>query len=59
MAANQRRYSREEFARRGDALVESRVRPHLTPADEDKFIAIDIGGNRRQSSCGLRRTRRP
>jgi hypothetical protein len=42
MATNQRRSSREEFARRGDALVESRVRPNLTPADEDKFVAIDI-----------------
>jgi len=42
MAASQRRYSKEEFARRGDALVESKVRPHLTPADEDKFVAIDV-----------------
>jgi hypothetical protein len=24
------------------ALVESKVRPHLTAADEDKFVAIDI-----------------
>jgi hypothetical protein len=47
-----RRYSKEEFARRGDArrsnsgpsraLVESKVRPHLRAADEDKFVAIDI-----------------
>jgi hypothetical protein len=42
MAANKRRYSKEEFARRGDALVETQVRPHLTTADEDKFVAIDI-----------------
>ncbi len=42
MAATKRRYSKEEFARCGDALVESKVRPHLTAADEDKFIAIDI-----------------
>jgi len=42
MAANQRRYSKEEFARRGDALVESKVRPNLTAADEDKYVAIDI-----------------
>ena len=42
MAADKRRYSKEEFARRGDALVESKVRPHLTAADEDKFVAIDI-----------------
>src|SRR5438552_17349122 len=42
MAATRRRYSKEEFARRGDALVESKVRPHLTSADEDKFVAVDI-----------------
>src|SRR5947207_10817135 len=42
MATAKRRYSSDEFARRGDALVESKVRPHLTAADEDKFVAIDI-----------------
>jgi hypothetical protein len=42
MAITKRRYSKEEFTRRGDALVESKVRPHLTPSDEDKFVAIDI-----------------
>jgi hypothetical protein len=42
MPTNQRRYSKEEFARRGDALVAKRVRPNLTAADEDKFVAIDI-----------------
>jgi hypothetical protein len=42
MAASQRRYTNEEFARRGDALVQSKVRPHLTPADEDKCVAIDV-----------------
>jgi hypothetical protein len=42
MAASTRRYSKEEFARRGGALVESKVRPHLTAADAAKFVAIDI-----------------
>jgi hypothetical protein len=42
MAITNRRYRKEEFARRGDALVESKVRPTLTAADEDKFVAIDI-----------------
>ena len=42
MAATQRRFSKEEMARRGDALVESKVRPHLTATDADKFVAIDI-----------------
>jgi hypothetical protein len=42
MNSPKRRYSKEEFARRGDALVESVVRPKLTAADADKFVAIDI-----------------
>ena len=42
MAPTKRRYSKEEFACCGDALVESKVRPNLTAADEDKFVAIDI-----------------
>jgi hypothetical protein len=42
MAAGKRRYSKEEFARRGDALVKCKVRPNLTAADEGKFVAIDI-----------------
>jgi hypothetical protein len=42
MASTKRRYSKEEFARRGDAIYDSVVRPHLTPADEGKFAAIDI-----------------
>ena len=42
MARTKRRYSKEEFARRGDALVESKVRPNPTAVDEDKFVAIDI-----------------
>ncbi len=42
MAVTKRRYTKEEFARRGDALVESKVRPNLATADEDKFVAIDI-----------------
>jgi hypothetical protein len=42
MPASKRRHSQEEFARRGDALVETKVRPNLTVADADKFVAIDI-----------------
>ncbi len=42
MASIKRRYSKEEFARRGDAIYESDVRPRLTPDDEGKFVAIDI-----------------
>jgi hypothetical protein len=33
---------RDEVARRGDEIYESRVRPHLAPGDEGKFVLIDI-----------------
>jgi hypothetical protein len=36
------RYSKEEFARRGDALYEKEIQPKLTPKDKGKFLAIDI-----------------
>jgi hypothetical protein len=42
MASTKRRHSKEEFARRGDAVYESEVRPHLKPEDDGKFVAIDI-----------------
>jgi hypothetical protein len=42
MASTKRRYSKEEFARRGDAIYEKVVRPQLATADEGKFVAIDI-----------------
>lgn len=42
MASTKRRYSKEEFARRGDAIYENDVRPRLKPEDDGKFVAIDI-----------------
>jgi hypothetical protein len=42
MGETKRRYSKEEFARRGDAIYEKGLRPQLKPGDEDKFAAIDI-----------------
>ena len=42
LPATPRRYSKEEFARRGDAIYEEKVRPLLKPEDEGKFAAIDI-----------------
>jgi hypothetical protein len=38
----QPRYSKEEFARRGDEIYERDVLPCLTAADEGKFALIDI-----------------
>jgi hypothetical protein len=39
---SQPRYSKEEFARRGDAIYESQLRPVLEKGNEGKFVAIDI-----------------
>ena len=38
----QPRYSKEEFARRGDAIYDDQLRPVLEKANEGKFVAIDI-----------------
>lgn len=42
MAAIQRRYSKEEFARRGDAIYHTDIVPRLKPGNDGKFAAIDI-----------------
>jgi hypothetical protein len=42
MAATERRLSKEEFARRGDQIYETRIRPELTAEDERKFVAVDM-----------------
>ncbi|HEV3238587.1 MAG TPA: hypothetical protein VGZ25_16490 [Gemmataceae bacterium] len=42
MASTKRRYSKEEFARRGDAIYEKDILPKLAAKDVGKFLAIDI-----------------
>jgi hypothetical protein len=42
MALREARFSREEFARRGQEIYERQVRPALRTDDEGKFVAIDI-----------------
>jgi len=42
MAGIRPRYSKEEFAKRGDALFDKAIRPHLKNEDDDDFVAIDI-----------------
>ena len=42
MGTIKRRYSKEEFVRRGDAIYENDVRPQLKADAEGKFAAIDI-----------------
>ena len=42
MAALEPRYSKTEFARRGQAIYERDIRPQVKAVDEGKFVAIDI-----------------
>ena len=42
MSVSKPRYSKEEFARRGDEIYDRDIRPHIEPADEGKFVVIDI-----------------
>lgn len=42
MIVRQPRYSKEEFARRGDEIYEHDVRTNVGPHDYGKFVAIDI-----------------
>ena len=42
MGSVKRRYSKEEFARRGDAIYEKDILPKLAAKDVGKFLAIDI-----------------
>jgi hypothetical protein len=42
MTVRQPRYSKEEFAQRGDALYESVVRAQVEEGNHGKIVAIDI-----------------
>jgi hypothetical protein len=42
MPTTQPRYSKEEFARRGDAIYERDIGPHMKSGDEGKYVVIDI-----------------
>ena len=42
MTPLQPRYSKEEFARRGQEIYQRNILPRLQPADDGKFVAIDI-----------------
>lgn len=45
MASTKRRYSKEEFARRGDAIFQNEVHSRLKAENEGNFVAIDIESN--------------
>ena len=42
MPATQARYSKEEFAQRGDTLYERDIRPVVEAGNEGRFVVIDI-----------------
>ncbi len=42
MTVSQPRYSKDEFARRGDAIYERDIQPHVAAEDTGKFVAIDL-----------------
>ena len=42
MTVQQLRYSKEEFARRGNEIYESQVRPQVEQGNHGKIAAIDI-----------------
>lgn len=42
MVVRQPRYSKEEFAKRGDELYETQVRSQVEKANHGKIVAIDI-----------------
>jgi hypothetical protein len=42
MTVRQPRYSKEEFARRGDEIYESQVRQQVEEGNHSKIVAIDI-----------------
>lgn len=65
MASVQRRYSKEEFAHRGDTIYENAIRPHLKPEDKGRFVALDIDtsefeiGDDELTACNRLRARLP
>jgi hypothetical protein len=42
MTIRQPRYSKEEFAQRGNALYESQIRSQVEEGNHDKIVAINI-----------------
>ncbi len=42
MTVRQPRYSKEEFAQRGDALYESQIRSQVEEGNHGKIVAIDL-----------------
>jgi hypothetical protein len=43
MPASEPRHTLDELARLGGQIFDQQVRPTLQPADDGKFVAIDVG----------------
>jgi hypothetical protein len=43
MTIRQPRYSKEEFAQRGDEIYESQIRPQMEAGDRGRIVAITSG----------------
>lgn len=65
MTVRQPRYSKEEFARRGDKIYESQVRPQVEDGNHGKIVAIAIetgdfeGDQREIAACDRLEARYP
>jgi len=44
MAVRQPRYSKEEFAQRGDLIYQTQIRPQVEAGNHGKIVAIDRSG---------------
>ncbi|BBD59880.1 hypothetical protein NIES2109_26710 [Nostoc sp. HK-01] len=42
MTVRQPRYSKEEFAQRGDYIYETQIKPQVEAENEGKIVAIDL-----------------
>ncbi len=42
MVIHQPRYSKEEFAQRGDLIYQTRIRPKIELSNQGKIVAIDL-----------------
>jgi hypothetical protein len=49
MAVRQPRYSKEEFAQRGDEIYESQIRSQVEEGNHGKIVAITSGRLRQRS----------
>jgi hypothetical protein len=45
MAIRQPRYSKEEFAQRGDLIYQTQIRPQVESGNHGKIVAIDMECN--------------